>query len=462
MGNRESSYDYDDDMHRAKEVGIDAFALNIGVDHYTDTQLTYAYESAARCGMHVFLSFDFNIWDEGQTAAIGAKIRQYANFSSQLRIDDKIFVSSFAGDAVDVDAIQAAADGGLFFAPNFHPGHGNFSAIQSVLNWMAWPNNGNNKAPTPGHNITVREGDEQYIASLAGKPYIARELLIPNSDVLPTDFTAVSPWFSTHFGSDVPYSKNWVFPSDLLWYNRWQEILSIGPRFVEILTWNDYGESSYIGPLSSPHTDDGASKWVLDMPHNGWREMMRPFIAAYKDGALSANSYVTDEALIYWYRLTPRSINCDQTDTTIEGGSNNSSGSFFRGRPNGWEQMKDSVFAVSLLKYPADIRISSGNSSKTFQAPAGISAYSVPMGVGPQKFTVSRQNKHVMSGMSAKNIVDHCICGIYNFNAYVGMLPAPTTIDSLQPAGAAMLSQGLRSACDSSLSTVLSGQRLMK
>lgn len=77
--------------------------------------------------------------------------------------------------------------------------------------------------------------------------------------------TAASAWFFTHFGDEVPYSKNWVFPSDLLWYTRWREILALKPRFVEIITWNDYGESHYIGPLSSPHTDDGTSKWVMDM-----------------------------------------------------------------------------------------------------------------------------------------------------------------------------------------------------
>lgn len=76
---------------------------------------------------------------------------------------------------------------------------------------------------------------------------------------------AVSPWFFTHFGPEVSYSKNWNFPSDLLWFNRWNEILALKPRFIEIVTWNDYGESHYIGPLNSPHTDDGASKWVNDM-----------------------------------------------------------------------------------------------------------------------------------------------------------------------------------------------------
>ena len=56
MWDRHSAAEYDDDMKRAKSLGIDAFALNIGVDPYTDDQLGYAYESAANNGMKVFIS----------------------------------------------------------------------------------------------------------------------------------------------------------------------------------------------------------------------------------------------------------------------------------------------------------------------------------------------------------------------------------------------------------------------
>ena len=34
---------------------------------------------------------------------------------------------------------------------------------------------------------------------------------------------------------------------------------------TDITQWNDYGESHYVGPLNSPHIDDGNSKWVNDM-----------------------------------------------------------------------------------------------------------------------------------------------------------------------------------------------------
>ncbi|KAL1884650.1 Protein memo1 [Paecilomyces lecythidis] len=431
VGNRQNASDYDDDMKRAKSLGIDAFALNIGTDSYTDTQLSYAYQSAANNDMKVFISFDFNWWSIGQASDIGAKVKQYAGLPAQLKYDGKVVVSSFAGDGVDVGTLESSAGTDIFFAPNFHPGQGNFSAIDGALNWMAWDNNGNNKAPTPGHNVTVADGDQSYISALSGKPYVA----------------PASAWFSTHYGAEVSYSKNWVFPSDLLWFNRWNEILKLGPQFVEVITWNDYGESHYIGPLSSPHNDDGASKWVMDMPHDGWLEMAKPFISAYKAGNTSVNQYITDDQLIYWYRPTPKSINCSSTDNTEQGNPNNSSGNFFRGLPNGYETLEDAVFVVSLLTEPATIKVQSGNNTQTFSAEAGASAFSVPMGVGKQVFSVTRNGQSVLSGTSLKDIVDTCICGIYNFNAYVGTLPAPSTIDQLQPAGLSLLTQGLQVPC---------------
>ncbi|KAI9370272.1 glycosyl hydrolase family 71-domain-containing protein [Aspergillus egyptiacus] len=426
VSNRNSAADYDDDMKRAKALGIDAFALNIGVDPYTDRQLDLAYESAANNDVKVFISFDFNWWGIGQGYQVGQKIAQYANRPAQLMVDGKVFVSSFAGDGLDVAAMRQAAGQDVFFAPNFHPEMGtNMDPVDGLLNWMAWDNDGNNKAPKPGRHITVQQGDEMYIQALNGKDYIA----------------PVSPWFFTHFGPEVPYSKNWVFPGDLLWYSRWQEILTLGPRFIEIVTWNDYGESHYIGPLSSPHTDDGCSKWVNDMPHDGWMDMSKPFIAAYKNGATSVDSYITEDLLVYWYRPAPRDVNCDDTDTCMVP-ANNASGNYFYGRPDGWETMEDAVFVVTTLTEPATVTVNSGGNVEVFEAPAGASAFQVPMGVGSQGFSVSRNGQTIMEGISLLPIKDSCTCGIYNFNPYVGSLP-PAPIDSLDAVALYSFTQGL-------------------
>lgn len=174
--------------------------------------------------------------------------------------------------------------------------------------------------------------------------------------------------------------------------------------------------------------------------------MAKPFIAAYKAGATSVNSYITDDQLVYWYRPTPKTLDCDSTDNTMTM-ANNASGNFFEGRPNGWETLADEVFVVTLLTEPATVKATSGNQTKTVDAPAGASAFSLPMGVGKQSFAVTRNGQTVLSGTSLKDIVDSCICGIYNFNAYVGQLPAPSTIDALQPDGLVSLSAGLKVPC---------------
>lgn len=124
-------------MLRAKSLGIDAFALNIGVDSYTDAQLSLAYQSAANNDMKVFISFDFNWYSPTSGAsAVGSKIAQYANHPAQLMVDGKVFASSFAGDALDVATMRSTAGVPVFWAPNFHPGEGDFSKIDGALNWM--------------------------------------------------------------------------------------------------------------------------------------------------------------------------------------------------------------------------------------------------------------------------------------------------------------------------------------
>ncbi|KAL8670210.1 MAG: hypothetical protein Q9168_005243 [Polycauliona sp. 1 TL-2023] len=427
VASRTSAADYDSDMTRAKSYGIDAFALNIGTDDFTDKQLGYAYQSAAKNGMKVFISFDFNWFTTSQTADVGAKIKQFGGQPAQLKVGpngDQVFVSSFAGDGLDLAAVRSAAGMPLFISPNFEAA--NAAGADAAFNWIAWPSNGANKAPTASANVTVGDGDQAYVKALGGKPYMA----------------PVSPWFSTHYGAEVSYSKNWVFPSDLLWYERWTEILQLAPQFVEIITWNDYGESHYIGPLSSPHSDDGNSKWVNDMPHNGWLDMAKPFIAAYKAGSKSVTPHIQQDQLIYWYRPSLKSANCDSTDNTMQAGATPSE-NFFQGRPNGADTLSDSVFVVALLKQPGTVQVSSGSNQKTFTAQAGANAFEVPMGTGKQSFSLSRDGKAVLSGTSAKDISADCICGIYNFNAYVGTLPAGELDSLVSPTAFQQFEKGL-------------------
>lgn len=202
-----------------------------------------------------------------------------------------------------------------------------------------------------------------------------------------------------------------------------------------------FPSSHYIGPLDSPHYDDGNSKWTNDMPHDGWLDISKPFIEAYKDGATSADSYVTTDELVYWYRPTMKSLDCDATDTTMVA-ANNDSGNYFEGRPNGYESLADSVFVVAMLTEAGTITIQSGSNIQEFNAPQGISAYQVDMNLGTQEFFLARNGETVFAAQSLKDITAVCPCGIYNFNAYVGTVPESAP-DQLQPDGLNSLTAGL-------------------
>jgi hypothetical protein len=121
---RQSADAYDNEFKLAKAAGIDAFALNMGPD-VDNNQLGYAYESATRNGIKVFISFDFNdgLFSIGDPGAIGNRIKAFKDNPAQLKIDNKPFVSTFAGPGLNVAAVEAAAGGDIFFLPNWYVGN---------------------------------------------------------------------------------------------------------------------------------------------------------------------------------------------------------------------------------------------------------------------------------------------------------------------------------------------------
>lgn len=166
----------------------------------------------------------------------------------------------------------------------------------------------------------------------------------------------------------------------------------------------DYGESHYIGPYSAHHSDDGSSQWAKDMPHDAWRELYKPYIAAYKSGAKTPT--VEEDKLVYWYRPTPKGVVC--TGDSL-------------GAPNGISMLSDSIFVATMLTSPATLTVHSGNNAPVkITVPAGIVTSNVSMGVGAQSFTVTRDGKTILSGQGGLDVRDSCTH--YNFNVYVGSI----------------------------------------
>ena len=176
--------------------------------------------------------------------------------------------------------------------------------------------------------------------------------------------------------------------------------------------------------------------------------MAKPYIAAFHAGSKTVDSHIESDQLIYWYRPTLKSAFCDSTDNCEQPWpSPTPNPNYFTGKPNGYDTMQDSVFVVALLTSPGSITVVSGsNGPQTFNAPAGASSWQVGMGTGKQSFSLTRNGQTVLSGDSLKDILSDCVCGIYNFNAYVGTLPAGAS-DLLSADGLISFTKSLSATC---------------
>lgn len=106
----------------------------------------------------------------------------------------------------------------------------------------------------------------------------------PSSHSTPflTQFTAVSPWQFKNLGGE----QNWVEQSDKLWKYRWEQAIQLKPDIVEIVTWNDYAESHYIGDINPiVNLGDLAPHYVNGFVHAPWRVVAQYYISVYKTGS---------------------------------------------------------------------------------------------------------------------------------------------------------------------------------
>ncbi|KAL2844872.1 glycosyl hydrolase family 71-domain-containing protein [Aspergillus pseudodeflectus] len=258
--------DWRTEIGAAQGAGIDAFALNMASDDSTnDIALPMAFTAADDMGFQLLFSFDYagnGPWDKSVVINI---IKEYGSRETYFKHNSDPFVSTFEGPSSADDWNDIKKETNCFFIPDC---------------WDAWP-----KGPA---NMTTYP-NASYYDFLGSKPY-----MMP-----------ISPWFYTNLPG---YNKNWLWRGDDMWFQRWQQAISIDrkPDWIQIISWNDYGESHYISRLDDQQYeafDIGRApyNYVKDMPHDGWRE------------TLSAT--ITEERLVIWFRVNKNGAYSDHGTT---------------------------------------------------------------------------------------------------------------------------------------------------
>jgi glucan endo-1,3-alpha-glucosidase len=186
---------------------------------------------------------------------------------------------------------------------------------------------------------------------------------------------------------------------------QWKSIIEIQkPEWVELTTWNDWNEASYFSPMDdiskyfpySNHPEVGFHK-----SHKGFAELCKYYIQWYKTGRQPT---IDHDQLFYFYRTHSKKAKAPHDPfgpVTITYGDVN-----------------DELFITTLLKAPAVLKVTSGNSTTKIKMAKGIVNIRVPFKAGKQTFVLRRGLKKIIKAQG-EDIADSIKA--YNYDLYSGV-----------------------------------------
>ncbi|KAF9883043.1 hypothetical protein FE257_004297 [Aspergillus nanangensis] len=389
------------DIEGAIAVGFDAFAMNIGAPTADWAKSTVEQLFAAAEGTNFGLFFSFDMLQYSNLGDHITLFNQYRDHPNYFHAGSDGFpvVSSYGGYAEASDWASFKASSDIYLIPNLDdsaPGSGEGGPyytdpagqlgafndiVDGYFSWeSAWP------ASTGGPTHVSSAGDEAVMefAHNAGKDYMMGLSSLQYKDM----------------------SDTWYRIGEANLPQRMEQILSLQPEFTELITWNDGGESHYIGNLweegydTAPEILEYAN--MADWPHDAWQPLITSFIAAYRDGKTADQMAPPsgDPIGAMWYRGMLKS--CSDNP------------------PNNADSAIDTVNYAIVI--PADstglkIQVSSGGTVlTTADAHAGLNYAAVPgMVVGPQKVELLNGDGTVLTANSVLDVTAASKCN-FNFN----------------------------------------------
>ncbi|KAI0732491.1 glycoside hydrolase family 71 protein [Fomitopsis betulina] len=402
------------DIILASTHGIDGFALNIGKEEWQISRVAECYDAALHANatrpFRLFLSLDMSSIP-GATVEDALRIRdcvlRFAQHPCQLRYHGKVLLSTFSGEKSlfgqqDLDSAwsfvkKIIRDAGVethlvsswFTNPETYP---SLDSMDGYFHWNGgWPVCLTPESRRGEIHMPELDRDGEHLAYLGGRTFMA----------------AVSPWFFTHYGPDS-WNKNWIYRADdWLFVRRWEQLIAQRDMIdiVQIISFNDYGESHYVGPIkgAQPHSH----AWVDGYPHEPWLHLAGYYARAFKQGVYPP---IETDKIYMWARPHLKGA---VTEDTVP-------------RPRHWELTDDMIWVVVFAVAPAVVTISSSDDRRDAQVvnvPAGVTKLSHP--VNPKGSMRARMERDGV-------VAAECIPEqdgfrfqerpkTYNFNAYCAM-----------------------------------------
>jgi glucan endo-1,3-alpha-glucosidase len=397
---------YKQDIKDAQEMGVDGFALNTGAwDVNYQQNMARLFQAASELGtdFKFFISIDrcCGLTDQEMLAMI----KSYVNHLNYFKYNDRPLLSAWAGG------------GGVA---------GRDWWINSILNPLK--NSGYNMYFVPYMFTTDYDESPDYNKYLSnyntwwknflngyfyfgavGLPAYTEPSLLTTGEAAAKVFHDNG---NTYMGTVSPYywgEKQTSAGRRYYEYHggegiaaQWKSLLDIQkPEWIELTTWNDWGEGSYFSPMDDinkywPYA--GHPKLGFYKTHRGFAELNKYYINWYKSGVQPS---INNDNIYFFYRTHPKDLVA----------VNDPLGAV------AWRfgDVKDEIHVTTILAAPAELRVITGGVTKSYNVAEGIVHTRIPFNTGAQSFELWRNGVRVVQ-KQGENILSAIT--EYDFNVY--------------------------------------------
>ncbi len=348
------------EVAQAQGAGIDGFTVNIMSVSGSNWDATKNLFTAAerQGGFAVVPMVDAS----ASVAAVSPetvadRLAELYRSKAAFRVGDRMLLSSFAAEKQSVEwwsriiqRLQRTHGVQVTFQAVFlNPSDANMSAFRAIADGY-----GNWGVRTPWH--TANGPDYAARARALGKTWMA--------PVSVQDYRPRAGVFAESGNTDNLRAS-------------WRRAIDSGAQYVQLVTWNDYSESTQFAP-SADHGDT-------------FLDISRPYLDWFHAGA--EPKVTQDQAfLVHRTQFAGARPSLGHTLATPTLGGTSSTPT-------------DEVEAVVYLTAPATVTVTVGGTATRFDAPAGRSVYTVPLRQGAVSASIDRSGKRVISLTSPYRVV---------------------------------------------------------
>lgn len=274
-------------------VFVDRFA------DWSNNTVKYLFKNAEELGFGLFFSFDHAAGQLSDPNDYAGYVNEYKDNNSYYKYNNKPLVSTFGGENVPDSQWSSFKSkvGDVLIIPGFYQvdpstTFTNRKSIDGVFNWNSW------LPSSAGKGIVSTTDDKIFQSKASGSSKLF--------------MMGISPVQFKHLDE----TNNWYRRGEDNLEYRFGQALDLQPDMLEFQTWNDAGESHYMGNIwdEPMTTSPEIQALVKGRDHTGYWQVLKAFIQAWKRGdKTTANMVPTNDKPVqgvFWHHTLTVDADC--------------------------------------------------------------------------------------------------------------------------------------------------------